>query len=201
MPPGSFQVYSQSCCPSSLPVPFPCLSFSSEMGWNGQTLFLSAGTPVCSEGWRSICFLLLSVNNHFWMIPQGLETCQWSPSVSLSIDPEHQRANGNMKYFEYIMAKEKEANKSSTDSEEQQEKETEVKKKDYLPERRKYEMLCRGEGLKMVKWSRLFSNVWNQTMSGICVWCASKEVVRAAGCECAELRIMCWISSLFWPVQ
>lgn len=67
-----------------------------------------------------------------------------------------------MKYFEYIMAKEKEANKSSTDSEDQAEKETEVKKKDYLPERRKYEMLCRGEGLKMVKWSRLFSNVWNQ---------------------------------------
>lgn len=56
-----------------------------------------------------------------------------------------------MKYFEYIMAKEKEANKSSTDSEDQVEKETEVKKKDYLPERRKYEMLCRGEGLKMVK--------------------------------------------------
>ncbi|XP_039562650.1 prolyl 4-hydroxylase subunit alpha-1 isoform X5 [Passer montanus] len=55
----------------------------------------------------------------------------------LELDPEHQRANGNMKYFEYIMAKEKEANKSSTDSEEQQEKETEVKKKDYLPERRK----------------------------------------------------------------
>ncbi|XP_039562653.1 prolyl 4-hydroxylase subunit alpha-1 isoform X8 [Passer montanus] len=68
----------------------------------------------------------------------------------LELDPEHQRANGNMKYFEYIMAKEKEANKSSTDSEEQQEKETEVKKKDYLPERRKYEMLCRGEGLKML---------------------------------------------------
>lgn len=79
--------------------------------------------------------------------------------ISLSTDPEHQRANGNMKYFEYIMAKEKEANKSNTDSEDQTEKETEVKKKDYLPERRKYEMLCRGEGLKMVKWSRLFSNV------------------------------------------
>ncbi|KAF2984767.1 hypothetical protein EK904_006177 [Melospiza melodia maxima] len=81
----------------------------------------------------------------------------------LELDPEHQRANGNMKYFEYIMAKEKEANKSSTNSEEQ-EKETEVKKKDYLPERRKYEMLCRGEGLKMVKWSRLFSNLSRATV-------------------------------------
>uniref|UniRef100_A0A8C5U1J4 Prolyl 4-hydroxylase subunit alpha-1 n=1 Tax=Malurus cyaneus samueli TaxID=2593467 RepID=A0A8C5U1J4_9PASS len=78
-------------------------------------------------------------------------------------DPEHQRANGNMKYFEYIMAKEKEANKSSTDSEDQQEKETEVKKKDYLPERRKYEMLCRGEGLKMTprRQKRLFCRYYD----------------------------------------
>ncbi|OPJ84797.1 prolyl 4-hydroxylase subunit alpha-1 isoform C [Patagioenas fasciata monilis] len=81
----------------------------------------------------------------------------------LELDPEHQRANGNMKYFEYIMAKEKEANKSSTDSEDQVEKETEVKKKDYLPERRKYEMLCRGEGLKMTprRQKRLFCRYYD----------------------------------------
>eukprot|EP00075_Anas_platyrhynchos_P027038 XP_027316291.1 prolyl 4-hydroxylase subunit alpha-1 [Anas platyrhynchos] len=81
----------------------------------------------------------------------------------LELDPEHQRANGNMKYFEYIMAKEKEANKSSTDAEEQTEKETEVKKKDYLPERRKYEMLCRGEGLKMTprRQKRLFCRYYD----------------------------------------
>ncbi|XP_059677020.1 prolyl 4-hydroxylase subunit alpha-1 isoform X2 [Gavia stellata] len=81
----------------------------------------------------------------------------------LELDPEHQRANGNMKYFEYIMAKEKEANKSSTDSEDQLEKETEVKKKDYLPERRKYEMLCRGEGLKMTprRQKRLFCRYYD----------------------------------------
>ncbi|XP_014795941.1 PREDICTED: prolyl 4-hydroxylase subunit alpha-1 isoform X2 [Calidris pugnax] len=81
----------------------------------------------------------------------------------LELDPEHQRANGNMKYFEYIMAKEKEANKSSTGSEDQVEKETEVKKKDYLPERRKYEMLCRGEGLKMTprRQKRLFCRYYD----------------------------------------
>uniref|UniRef100_A0A8B9GA70 Prolyl 4-hydroxylase subunit alpha-1 n=1 Tax=Amazona collaria TaxID=241587 RepID=A0A8B9GA70_9PSIT len=81
----------------------------------------------------------------------------------LELDPEHQRANGNMKYFEYIMAKEKEANKSSTDSEDQMEQETEVKKKDYLPERRKYEMLCRGEGLKMTprRQKRLFCRYYD----------------------------------------
>ncbi|XP_020638815.3 prolyl 4-hydroxylase subunit alpha-1 isoform X1 [Pogona vitticeps] len=73
----------------------------------------------------------------------------------LKIDPEHQRANGNLKYFEYIMSKEKEkeANKSVAQTDEQTEKESKTKRKgpskDYLPERQKYEMLCRGEGLKM----------------------------------------------------
>ncbi|XP_054428598.1 prolyl 4-hydroxylase subunit alpha-1 isoform X3 [Pteronotus mesoamericanus] len=66
-------------------------------------------------------------------------------------DPEHQRANGNLKYFEYIMAKEKDANKSA--SNDQSDQKTTPKKKgvavDYLPERQKYEMLCRGEGIKM----------------------------------------------------
>uniref|UniRef100_A0A452HSH4 Uncharacterized protein n=1 Tax=Gopherus agassizii TaxID=38772 RepID=A0A452HSH4_9SAUR len=78
----------------------------------------------------------------------------------LELDPEHQRANGNLKYFEYIMSKEKEANKSTTKTDSQTDKETKTKKKepnkDYLPERQKYEMLCRGEGLKMVKWNSLF---------------------------------------------
>lgn len=71
----------------------------------------------------------------------------------LELDPEHQRANGNLKYFEYIMLKEKEANKSDTKTDDQNEKEIKTQKKgllkDYLPERQKYEMLCRGEGLKM----------------------------------------------------
>ncbi|KAM7073675.1 prolyl 4-hydroxylase subunit alpha-1 isoform 3-T3 [Molossus nigricans] len=69
----------------------------------------------------------------------------------LELDPEHQRANGNLKYFEYIMAKEKDANKSTSDD--QSDQKTTLKKKgapvDYLPERQKYEMLCRGEGIKM----------------------------------------------------
>uniref|UniRef100_A0A2I3GHQ3 Prolyl 4-hydroxylase subunit alpha-1 n=1 Tax=Nomascus leucogenys TaxID=61853 RepID=A0A2I3GHQ3_NOMLE len=66
-------------------------------------------------------------------------------------NPEHQRANGNLKYFEYIMAKEKDVNKSASDD--QSDQKTTPKKKgvavDYLPERQKYEMLCRGEGIKM----------------------------------------------------
>ncbi|MEJ1288243.1 procollagen-proline 2-oxoglutarate 4-dioxygenase (proline 4-hydroxylase) alpha 1 polypeptide [Cricetulus griseus] len=69
----------------------------------------------------------------------------------LELDPEHQRANGNLRYFEYIMTKEKDTNKSASDDPSDQK--TTPKKKgiavDYLPERRKYEMLCRGEGIKM----------------------------------------------------
>ncbi|KAM8924250.1 prolyl 4-hydroxylase subunit alpha-1 isoform 2-T2 [Pelodytes ibericus] len=66
----------------------------------------------------------------------------------LELDPEHQRGNGNLKYFEYIMAKEDNKTTSST-SEETQPRTRKGRPKDHLPERQKYEMLCRGEGLKM----------------------------------------------------
>lgn len=52
------------------------------------------------------------------------------------------------------MAKEKDDNKST--SGDQSDQKSTLRKKgiavDYLPERQKYEMLCRGEGIKMVKW-------------------------------------------------
>ncbi|XP_062989044.1 prolyl 4-hydroxylase subunit alpha-1 isoform X2 [Elgaria multicarinata webbii] len=85
----------------------------------------------------------------------GLDKAMMLTKRLLELDPEHQRANGNLKYFEYIMTKEKEkeANKTVAQKDEQTEKETKTQKKgpskDYLPERQKYEMLCRGEGLKM----------------------------------------------------
>ncbi|XP_077206551.1 prolyl 4-hydroxylase subunit alpha-1 isoform X4 [Paroedura picta] len=71
----------------------------------------------------------------------------------LELDPEHQRANGNMKYFEYIITKEKEGNKSDGKTNDKAEEESKTQKmgpsKNYQPERQKYEMLCRGEGLRM----------------------------------------------------
>ncbi|KAA0711024.1 Prolyl 4-hydroxylase subunit alpha-1 [Triplophysa tibetana] len=84
----------------------------------------------------------------------------------LNLDPNHNRANGNLKYFEFQLEKQRNA--------EEEKKENEVKKseekvldkrdaqrkrsKDPLPERKKYEMLCRGEGLKLTpsRQSRLF---------------------------------------------
>lgn len=76
-------------------------------------------------------------------------------------DPEHQRAKGNLKYFEFQLEKQrKDAEEETTKEKEEQEEPdiTEKKKKSQtkstfqlIPERKKYEMLCRGEGIKMVR--------------------------------------------------
>ncbi|KAM6951337.1 prolyl 4-hydroxylase subunit alpha-1a isoform 2-T3 [Aplochiton taeniatus] len=81
----------------------------------------------------------------------------------LGLDPAHQRANGNLKYFEYQLAKQRKAEEEE-EEEDGEKKEAEEKgdkvdlSADYLPERRKYEQLCRGEGLKMTprRQSRMF---------------------------------------------
>lgn len=74
-------------------------------------------------------------------------------------DPEHQRAKGNLKYFEFQLEKQKktEAEKETqNDTEEKKETTQKIKKKkskkvfSLIPERKKYEMLCRGEGIRMV---------------------------------------------------
>ncbi|XP_043110302.1 prolyl 4-hydroxylase subunit alpha-1a isoform X3 [Puntigrus tetrazona] len=68
----------------------------------------------------------------------------------LSVDPEHQRALGNLKYFDYQLAKQKKAEKDQSVKEESKnEQENTVEKGGYLPEKRKYEQLCRGQGVRM----------------------------------------------------
>uniref|UniRef100_A0A3B3UAG4 Prolyl 4-hydroxylase subunit alpha-1 n=1 Tax=Poecilia latipinna TaxID=48699 RepID=A0A3B3UAG4_9TELE len=82
-------------------------------------------------------------------------------------DPEHQRAKGNLKYFEFQLEKQrKAAEETARTQEERGKRDTSEKKKQkkqknsfsMIPERKKYEMLCRGEGLKMTprRQSRLF---------------------------------------------
>lgn len=77
-------------------------------------------------------------------------------------DPEHQRAQGNLKYFVFQLDKEKKAAeeeiKKGTKQPEKSQETTKRKKKSekkvafqLIPERKKYEMLCRGEGNKMVR--------------------------------------------------
>ncbi|CAJ1081351.1 prolyl 4-hydroxylase subunit alpha-1 isoform X2 [Xyrichtys novacula] len=84
----------------------------------------------------------------------------------LELEPTHQRANGNLKYFEYQLGKQMKL--KGREEAEEEEEESEGRKRrdrpdDYLPERRKYEELCRGEGLKMTprRQSRLYCRYYD----------------------------------------
>uniref|UniRef100_A0A7N6BWH5 Prolyl 4-hydroxylase subunit alpha-1 n=1 Tax=Anabas testudineus TaxID=64144 RepID=A0A7N6BWH5_ANATE len=90
----------------------------------------------------------------------------------LELDPEHQRANGNLKYFQFQLEKQKKAEEDETGTQKERGKRetTEKKKKKpksvsghQIPERKKYEMLCRGEGIKLTprRQSRLFCRYYN----------------------------------------
>ncbi|XP_048864539.1 prolyl 4-hydroxylase subunit alpha-1b isoform X2 [Brienomyrus brachyistius] len=77
----------------------------------------------------------------------------------LEIDPEHQRANSNLKYFEYQLEKQKQAEaKKESSGREKRDSAKKSRTKNPLPERKKYEQLCRGEGVKLTprRQSRLF---------------------------------------------
>lgn len=74
-------------------------------------------------------------------------------------DPEHQRASGNLKYFEFQLEKQRKAAEEESQKEKVQKKRETTEKKSkpkkpafsLIPERKKYEMLCRGEGIRMVR--------------------------------------------------
>ncbi|MCI4386760.1 hypothetical protein PGIGA_G00066280 [Pangasianodon gigas] len=82
------------------------------------------------------------------------------------IDPSHQRAGGNLRYFEQMLSSElrdmDQTNKEPTEETSIQ-LVTYERPKDYLPERDIYEALCRGEGVKMTqqRYSRLFCRYQN----------------------------------------
>ncbi|XP_039624914.1 prolyl 4-hydroxylase subunit alpha-1-like isoform X3 [Polypterus senegalus] len=85
----------------------------------------------------------------------------------LKLDPDHQRANGNLKYFEYMLAKQMKMEQADEGTKKKEEEEVGRTKKgpsvDYLPERKKYEQLCRGEGIKLTprRQKRLFCRYYN----------------------------------------
>ncbi|XP_055360209.1 prolyl 4-hydroxylase subunit alpha-1-like isoform X2 [Betta splendens] len=64
----------------------------------------------------------------------------------LELDPTHQRAIGNLKYFKYQLSKQKKVEQGEA---KRQRQESRVQANDYLPERKTYEQLCRGEGVRM----------------------------------------------------
>ncbi|XP_056222910.1 prolyl 4-hydroxylase subunit alpha-1-like isoform X1 [Seriola aureovittata] len=80
----------------------------------------------------------------------------------LELDATHQRANGNLKYFEYQLAKQKKVEEGEG-AEGRQKREAKGQHDDYLPERKKYEKLCRGEGIRMTprRQSRLFCRYYD----------------------------------------
>ncbi|XP_059180186.1 prolyl 4-hydroxylase subunit alpha-1-like [Centropristis striata] len=90
-----------------------------------------------------------------------LETALAFTRRLLQLDPNHQRANGNLKYFEYQLAKQQKVEESEEDA--RLRRETRGRPADYLPERKKYEQLCRGEGLGMSarRQSRLFCRYYD----------------------------------------
>uniref|UniRef100_A0A665V4L3 Prolyl 4-hydroxylase subunit alpha-1 n=1 Tax=Echeneis naucrates TaxID=173247 RepID=A0A665V4L3_ECHNA len=94
----------------------------------------------------------------------------------LELDPEHQRAKGNSKYFEFQLEKQRKALEVETEkqkergkretSEKKKPKEKKPKEKNpkhQIPERTKYQMLCRGEGIRMTprRQSRLFCRYYD----------------------------------------
>ncbi|XP_056147571.1 prolyl 4-hydroxylase subunit alpha-1b isoform X2 [Lampris incognitus] len=88
----------------------------------------------------------------------------------LALDPEHQRAKGNLKYFEFQLEKQRKTAEAETqENTEHTKRETSKKKpkekaaKGSIPERAKYEMLCRGEGIRMTprRQSRLFCRYYD----------------------------------------
>ncbi|XP_055035713.1 prolyl 4-hydroxylase subunit alpha-2 isoform X5 [Misgurnus anguillicaudatus] len=79
----------------------------------------------------------------------------------VAIDPSHQRAGSNLRYFERLLTKElKDADESQQEPADERpiQLDTYKRPKDYLPEREIYEALCRGEGVQMTpkRRSRLF---------------------------------------------
>lgn len=70
----------------------------------------------------------------------------------VSLDPSHERAGNNMRYFEKLLESEKEVqslNETSDSTEPKTSGGIYDRPQDYLPERDIYEALCRGEGVKM----------------------------------------------------
>ncbi|KAG7520030.1 prolyl 4-hydroxylase subunit alpha-1 isoform X1 [Solea senegalensis] len=103
----------------------------------------------------------------------------------LELDPEHQRAKGNLKYFEFQLEKQKKAEEEEAEKQKERGKrETSEKKKkpkkpsfSLIPERKKYEMLCRGEGNKLTprRQSRLFCRYYDNNHSPALVLAPVKQ--------------------------
>nr|XP_043870359.1 prolyl 4-hydroxylase subunit alpha-1-like isoform X1 [Solea senegalensis]XP_043870361.1 prolyl 4-hydroxylase subunit alpha-1-like isoform X1 [Solea senegalensis]XP_043870362.1 prolyl 4-hydroxylase subunit alpha-1-like isoform X1 [Solea senegalensis] len=80
----------------------------------------------------------------------------------LELDPTHQRATRNLRYYEHQLSNQKGA-VGGAESARRQKGDTQDVPDDFLPVRRSYEELCRGEGVSMTprRQSRLFCRYHN----------------------------------------
>lgn len=78
----------------------------------------------------------------------------------LSLDPSHERAGGNLRYFERLLEEEREKMLlNQTEAGLATQESIYERPVDYLPERDVYESLCRGEGVKLVR-HMARSHIW-----------------------------------------
>ncbi|CAL8284234.1 unnamed protein product [Merluccius merluccius] len=143
----------------------------SEADYFHTELWMSQALRQLEEGQESAAIDAVTILDYlsYSIYQQGeLERALDFTKQLLKLDSTHQRANGNLKYFEYQLAKQRKVEDAGKEEEEEEEKGGREKREagikgergtaDYLPERRKYEQLCRGEGIKMTprRQSRMF---------------------------------------------
>ncbi|XP_061563688.1 prolyl 4-hydroxylase subunit alpha-1-like [Cololabis saira] len=136
-----------------------------EQGEQGEQGGEGGEGPGSGDGSGSVDTVTILDYLSYSVYQQGeLETALGFTRRLLELDPTHQRANGNLKYFEYQLSKRKKSELTPEGEEVQtQRKEGRGYHDDYLPERRKYERLCRGEGILMTprRQSRLFCRYYD----------------------------------------
>ncbi|KAK0142509.1 Prolyl 4-hydroxylase subunit alpha-1 [Merluccius polli] len=140
----------------------------SEADYFHTELWMSQALRQLEEGQESAAIDAVTILDYlsYSIYQQGeLERALDFTKQLLKLDSTHQRANGNLKYFEYQLAKQRKVEEAGKEEEEKvgrEKREAGIKGErgtaDYLPERRKYEQLCRGEGIKMTprRQSRMF---------------------------------------------
>ncbi|KAM9837366.1 prolyl 4-hydroxylase subunit alpha-1a [Aulostomus maculatus] len=137
----------------------------SEADYHHTELWMSQALSQLDHGERSITVDAVTILDYlsYSVYQQGeLERALQFTRRLLDLDSTHQRANGNLKYFEYQLQKQKKVEGKEKETERQR-RETKAQSDDYLPERKNYEQLCRGEGIQMTprRQSRLFCRYYD----------------------------------------
>uniref|UniRef100_A0A4W4GKY6 Prolyl 4-hydroxylase subunit alpha-1 n=1 Tax=Electrophorus electricus TaxID=8005 RepID=A0A4W4GKY6_ELEEL len=140
----------------------------SEMDYYHTELWMAQALRQLDEGQVSSLDAVTVLDYLSYSVYQqgGLERALEYTKRLLTLDPDHKRASGNLKYFEYQLAKQMKAAiepKRLQEVAKEGEKRESERTTEYLPEKRKYEQLCRGEGIKLTprRQSRFFCRYYD----------------------------------------